>query len=96
MPFSMIITSNVSTMFGISGTITSRAGSRQYRVEFADGRQVTQSCIHIFGVFSKQYSLNVGDRCLGICDSKQLTFLPGTITAQSCNDIDIKFVDGTR
>lgn len=67
-----------------------------YRVEFADGRQVIQSCIHIFGVFSKQYSLNPGDRCLGISDTKQLTYLPGTITAQSASDIDIKFIDGSR
>lgn len=74
----------------------SNCGSRQYYVEFSDGRNVKQSSIHIFGVFSKQYRFNVGDHCLSVSDEKQLTYLPGVVSAKTKSSIDVTFVDGSK
>ena len=74
----------------------SNGGSRQYYVEFSDGRNVKQSSIHMFGVFSKQYKFNPGDHCLSVSDDRSLTYLPGIVTGKSKTGIDVTFVDGSK
>lgn len=74
----------------------SNCGSRQYYVEFSDGRNVKQSSIHMFGVFSKRYKFNQGDHCLSVSDDRSLIYLPGIVTRKSKTGIDVTFIDGSR
>lgn len=77
------------------GTIVSKTGCRQYRVEFTDGTSAKQSCVHIFGAFSKRYKFNPGDYCICVSDERNHILLPGVVTGRTRTGIDIEFIDGS-
>jgi hypothetical protein len=81
----------------IPGSITERVGTgRQYHIEWCDGARATQDSIHIFGVFTKQHPLAVGDRVLAVSDPRRLVYLPGWVTGKHDHGdkISVQFCSG--
>jgi len=80
----------------IAGSIKSKSGCRQYKIQWSDGETAKQSCIHLFGVSGKQYSFGVGDHCLAMHSESDMLYLPAVVTAKTKRgDISVRFVDET-
>lgn len=79
-----------------TGAVRERVGNgRQYSIEWSDGTMGMQSAPYIFGPFTKQHPLAVGDRVLAIVDSAELLYLPGIITNEKDGKLSVKFCDGS-
>ena len=74
-----------------------RLGSgHEYLVEWGDHTSAIQHLTCIFGKYSKQKTLQVGDCVIGCPDEDTLDYFPGIIRAITAGKLEIEFVNETR
>ncbi|XP_067841899.1 von Willebrand factor A domain-containing protein 3B-like [Heptranchias perlo] len=69
---------------------------KHYLIHWTNGQRAFQSASFIFGRFSRQKVLTVGDCVLAVADSASLTYLPGLICGYNGIKLVVHFCSGKK
>lgn len=87
----VVARNNFSKVYEL-GKVVSRVGnSRQYTIEWSNGKQSIQNVIHMFGELTRNPAIIVNDYVLA---PKETIFLPGRVIGKRGNQLRVRFVDG--